>query len=123
MFTADDTLTLTNFGEGAVNEIFDRELQRVLKDIMDPNTEATAQRKVTLNIVINPDEDRDLGIVEVKANSKLAGSRAFTSKLAFGHATSGKVEARECFSGQRSLFDEDDKKVVSINGKEKNKEE
>ena len=54
MFTADDTLTLSNFGEGAVNEIFDRELQRVLKDIMDPNTEATAQREVNLKIIIKP---------------------------------------------------------------------
>ena len=122
MFTSEESLTLANFGEGAVNEIFDRELQRVLKDIMDPNTEATAQREVTLKIVIKPDEERDLGVVGVKASSRLAGSRAFISKLAFGHAKSGKVEARECFSGQRSLFDEDDKKVVPITGKEKHKE-
>jgi len=123
MYTAEETLTLSNFGQGAVNEIFDRELQRVLKDIMDPNTEATAQREVNLKIVIKPDEERDLGVVGVKASSKLAGSRNFTSKLAFGHNKAGKVEARECFSGQRSLFDKDDKKVVPINGKEKAKEE
>ena len=121
MFTAEETLTLANFGNGAVNEIFDRELQRVLKDIMDPNTEPTAQREVILKIVIKPDEERDLGVVGVKATSKLAGSRAFISKLAFGHNKSGKVEARECFSGQRSLFDEDDEKVVDIKSKE-NKE-
>jgi len=123
MYTAEETLTLSNFGQGAVNEIFDRELQRVLKDIMDPNTEATAQREVNLKIVIKPDEERDLGIVGVRASSRLAGSRTFISKLAFGHNKSGKAEVRECFSGQRSLFEKDDKKVVSINGKEKNKEE
>jgi len=114
MFTADETLTLANFGNGAVNEVFDRELQRVLKDIMDPNTEATAQREVNLKIVIKPDEERDLGVVGVKASSKLAGSRAFISKLAFGRDRSGRVEARECFSGQKTLFDEDDDKIVPI---------
>lgn len=116
MYTSEESLNLNNIGEGAANELFDIELLRVLKDILDPNTDATAQREITLKVAFKPDEDRDLGATGIKITSKLAGSKVFVTKVAFGRDESGKVEAREVFSGQQTLFDDDGKeKVIPIN--------
>ena len=46
MYTAEEKINLSNLGNGAAKELFERELDRVLKDILDPNTEATAQREI-----------------------------------------------------------------------------
>ena len=120
MYTAEEKINLSNLGDGAANELFERELDRVLKDILDPNTEATAQREINLKLLFKPDDERDLGATGIKVSSKLAGSRVFVTKVAFGRDKSGHVEAREIFSGQQTLFDDDGKeKVTPIIGKEK----
>ena len=36
MFTKEEALTLANLGDGAAVELFDTELSKVLKNIMDP---------------------------------------------------------------------------------------
>lgn len=116
MYTSEESLNLNNLGNGAAAELFEKELDRVLKDILDPNTEATAQREISLKVAFKPDDDRDLGATGIKVTSKLAGSRVFVTKVAFGRDKSGKVEAREVFSGQQTLFGEEgEKKVVPIN--------
>jgi len=117
MYTSDDKLSLQNLGNGAATELFEKELDRVLKDIMDPNTEATAAREINLKVVFKPDEERDLGATGIKVTSKLAGSKVFVTKVAFGRASDGKMEAREVFSGQKTLFDDDgQEKVTPITG-------
>ena len=119
MYTAEEKISLNNLGNGAANELFERELDRVLKDILDPNTEATAQREINLKLIFKPDDERDLGATGIKVASKLAGSRVFVTKVAFGRDKVGHVEAREIFSGQQTLFgDNGEEKVIPITTKE-----
>ena len=119
MYTAEEKISLSNLGDGAANELFERELDRVLKDILDPNTEASAQREINLKLIFKQDDERDLGATGIKVSSKLAGSRVFVTRVAFGRDKAGHVEAREIFSGQQTLFgDNGEEKVIPITTKE-----
>lgn len=40
---------------GAIAEITDYEVERVVANIMDPNTAATAKRKITITLTFAPD--------------------------------------------------------------------
>ena len=64
---------LATIGGGAACEMFDRELARVLADIDDPNTQATAPRTITLKITLAPAESRDAAGVVIDCKAKLAG--------------------------------------------------
>lgn len=41
---------------GAIAEITDYEVERVVANIMDPNTNATAKRKITITLTFAPDD-------------------------------------------------------------------
>lgn len=45
-------------GRGAMMERFDYELEKVIDNILDPNTPANKPRKVTLTLTLIPDVDR-----------------------------------------------------------------
>jgi len=45
-------------GRGAMLERFDYELDRVVDNILDPNTPANKPRKITMEITLLPDADR-----------------------------------------------------------------
>lgn len=65
-------VTLRNLASGAVEELFDEELQNVLRNIADPNTDPETAREITIKVRIKPDEERQLGGVTVGVTSKLA---------------------------------------------------
>lgn len=52
-----EKLTLANICGGAVQEKVDRALEKVAKNILDPNTEPSKKRTITLKITMKPDED------------------------------------------------------------------
>lgn len=57
---------------GSFEERMDVEMAKVIQNIMDPNTKATAKRKITMEFEITPDEDRSRFAVVVSAKSRLA---------------------------------------------------
>lgn len=67
-----EKLTLDNLGNGGAKELFEEELQTVLDNILDPNTEAKAKRKLTLEVTFCPSSDRDSAETEVVCKTKLA---------------------------------------------------
>ncbi|HKX31346.1 MAG TPA: hypothetical protein VJ302_26915 [Blastocatellia bacterium] len=69
------TVSLANLGDGSAVERFNYELQRVLNNISDPNTEAKTPREVTLKVKIKPNIDRDFSAVTIEVRSKLAAIR------------------------------------------------
>lgn len=98
-------VTLDNLAEGAAAELFQAELEKVLRNIADPNTDPTAIRRVTLTVGIQPDEDREVGEVAVKASSKLAGPNGARTRVYFGRHQ-GAFVASEFNPKQAGLFDE-----------------
>lgn len=64
--------SLLQMAKGAIQERVDYEVSRVVDNILDMNTEAKVKRKVTLTIVMTPDEDRQVVKIEASAKSTLA---------------------------------------------------
>jgi len=116
MFTKDEKVSLLNLKEGAAIEAFDHELQRVLDNIVDPNTNPETKREVILKVSIKPDENRDIGEVQIDCTPKLAGQKSVMTKIVVGRIGS-KGEAREFVTQQQDLFSGSDK-VIPIEGKE-----
>lgn len=94
----DNVLSLANIGQGAAIEKFDLELERCLKNILDPNTES-GPRDVVLKVTLKPNEKRNLVEIEVHCKSNLKPLVSFTTAAAIGRS-GGQVEARELVQQQ-----------------------
>lgn len=64
--------SIMQMARGAFQERVDYEMTRVIDNILDVNTKATAKRKITLTITLAPDEYRQQIGVAVQAKATLA---------------------------------------------------
>lgn len=86
---------LSSFAEGALQEKFDKEFQKVIENIQDPNTEWKKPRKLLMELTFRTDEDRELSIVSIVAKSTLALSKDATAKILIGMDGKGGYLANE----------------------------
>lgn len=98
-------VTLESIGGGALSEQFAAELERVLANIADPNTDPKSKRQITIALTFKPGRDRDNAAVEIKCGSKLAGILTVNTQLFMGRQK-GKLIAVENDPRQSSLFDQ-----------------
>lgn len=68
--TNENRASILQMARGAIQERVDYEVGRVVDNILDVNTDATAKRKITLTIEMKPDENRQ--IIQMKASAKSA---------------------------------------------------
>ena len=94
----EEVLSLSNVGQGAAIEKFDLELDRCLRNILDPNTE-DGPREIVLKVVLKPNEKRSLVEIGVHCKSNLKPLVSFTTAAAIGRV-GGQVEARELVQQQ-----------------------
>lgn len=94
-------IDLNSFAEGAMAERFDLELQKILENIADPNTDAKKVRKLTLTISLKADDKRDVVLTNVVAKSSLAPAKEIEAKLLMDLDGRGKVTGAELKSGVR----------------------
>jgi len=92
--------TLEQLAMGAVMEAFDYELQNVVENILDPNTEAKAKREITIKLKVKPNEHRNMADVEAHTASKLAPARPIETTLLFDRDKQGKPLAAELGANQ-----------------------
>jgi len=97
-------VTLDTIGGGALSELFEAELARILANIADPNTDTGAKRTITLTVSFKPNRDRDVADVQLKYSSKLAGIMTVDTQLFMGRHK-GKLIAVESDPRQTDLFD------------------
>ena len=76
-------LTLASINNGALEEMFQREMKEVLKNVDDVNTEPKKPRKITLEISIIPNGERNMGIIELAAKSALVPVKSVGSSVIF----------------------------------------
>ena len=68
-----EILTIDDLNDGAVNDFFQEEFAKVLKNIADDNTDWKINREVTIKVKVKPlDESREAATLTVEAVSKLA---------------------------------------------------
>ena len=73
--------SILQMARGAIQERADYEMTRLLANILDPNTSATAKRKLTLTLELKPDDTRQNIAVSVTAKSALAATNPVTTSL------------------------------------------
>jgi hypothetical protein len=80
---------------GAVEESVNLSISKVLDNIADKNTKATALREITLKIKLKPGEDREDVTVVYEVSEKLAGRRSVESELTLDKDVKGNNVAME----------------------------
>ncbi|WAH38584.1 replication terminator protein [Alicyclobacillus dauci] len=97
-------MDLAKMAGGAVQERFDTEFQRVLDNIMDPNTSTKAKRKLQLTLTFATDENREIALVTVDAKSTIAPAVGIATKFLMDRDLKGRAVGAE-FT-QARLFEE-----------------
>ncbi len=67
-----ELVSLGTLARGACIERFDDAFARILDNILDPNSSATAKREVNLKVTVKPDEKRSFCTVSICCTAKTA---------------------------------------------------
>lgn len=101
-----EMVTLENLGGGAASEMFQGSLEKVIENIINPNTKPDVARTITLKMKIKPDKkQRTLCVVELSCDEKLAAVMPFETAMFVG-MEHGVVAATEYAPQQQTLFDQ-----------------
>ena len=92
-------LTAETLCGGAMIEALEIEIQKILDNIADPNTEAKKAREVILKIQVKPNEQRNMADVVVKTEAKLAPSAPIETSIIV-ERKGNKVLGAELWSGE-----------------------
>ena len=85
---------------GAATERFNAAMKTVLKNIIDPNTDATKPRKVTLELTIKPSKDRTTADSILICKTTLAPPIAVTQSMVISRNDAGEVTALQTSPNQ-----------------------
>jgi hypothetical protein len=73
--------SILQMARGAIQERADYEMSRIIENILDANTSATAKRKLTITMELKPDDNRQNISVSCVAKSSLATTNPVTTAL------------------------------------------
>lgn len=86
--------------EGAIQEKIEKEVELIMSNILDLDTDATKKRKLTITIDFTPDENRQVISLDAQVKSTLAPQVSVaTTMLAGRNMDTGFIEAKELNSG------------------------
>lgn len=88
-------LTLSSICGGSLPERFTHELEKILKNVMDPNTDAEVARKMKIIIEFKPDEDRQILQQKAVISSVLAPLSPVKSYSTITKEIDGELKAFE----------------------------
>lgn len=81
MYDEFDKKSILEMSMGAIMERVDYEMERVINNILDPNTKATAKRKINITLELVPDANRKVITVLTTAKSALCPTEPITTSL------------------------------------------
>ncbi len=94
-------LTVENLYGGGAVERFHSELEKVIANILDPNTPAKKPRKVKLEMTIKPNEQRNMAEVLVTTSCSLQAPEPLETSIYIGaDPRTGEIGASEIVSGE-----------------------
>lgn len=103
---------------GALTRQFNAEMERVLKNVFDPNTDPKTKRKIQITITIVPNERRDVAEFKVEIKSTIAPHIPMMQSVFLSMDDEGTVTATELTdqeAGQIAMNgDETTPRVVSF---------
>jgi hypothetical protein len=77
-------LSLESLGNGGAMELFNHELEKVLRNCMDVNTDHKFKRSVFIEMKVQPDEKRETAAIKIEVGTKLASPRGLVSQVFIG---------------------------------------
>ena len=104
---SENTKSIMQMAKGAFLERIDYEMAKIMDNILDANTKATAKRKLTVTLTFSPDDERtNIGVSMVAKTSLASTNPAVTSLYLMGEDGTGEVQAVEMvpqIPGQTSM--------------------
>lgn len=89
-------IDMETFANGAFSAQINRAMEDVTKNVQDPNTDATATRKITVTITFKPNEQRNFVATGVQTKATLAPALGAVTAITMGkNIQTGDVEAVE----------------------------
>ena len=111
-------INLETFAGGAFTVQMNRAMEKVMKNIQDPNTDAKVARKITVTVAFKPNEARDFITTGVVTKTTLAPELGAVTAMTCGtNLKTGAVEAVEIgkeLPGQLSFDDVNDEEVTVV---------
>lgn len=117
-----DKFNIANIARGALIEQASVEIDKILENIADPNTDLKKARKLTITLTFKP-TDRDASNIEIQTKSSVIPYNAVATQIYLGKDNNGKVVAEEFLKGQmkgQMLIDTNTGEVLN-EGKEERK--
>lgn len=75
---------LNSIGGGGLQDRFNREMEKVVKNMKDPNTSYKETRKIVITLAFKQDEDRNTAVCTCDVQSKLAKTKSFDTNFGIG---------------------------------------
>ena len=94
-------INLQDLAGGSVSERIDIELQKVLENIADPNTDAKKARKLQIVLTFKADEERDIANLSIQVKPTLIPAKQTETKILLDYDENGKATGAELKSGQK----------------------
>ena len=99
--------SILEMARGGFMERADYEMEKIVRNILDPNTKATGKRKLTITMELQPDDERENIVVKFAAKSTLTPTNpAQTMLYISGEDVTGEMQIAEMapqIPGQYSL--------------------
>lgn len=93
---------LNTFAGGALLDRVNNDMQKIMENIYDPNTDATKARKLNITITLNPDKNREVIATDLVTKITLASASSVSTTMLVGKdVNTGKVVGRELASGAK----------------------
>ncbi|RXZ84615.1 hypothetical protein EBB07_00945 [Paenibacillaceae bacterium] len=88
-------ISIDSLAGGGASERIEREMKKIAENVLDPNTNATATRKLVIEITIKPNEGRQMGNADISVKSSLAPAKGLPSAFVFDYDREGKAVVKE----------------------------
>lgn len=90
-----DKKSVLQMASGALLERANYELERIVENILDPNTPAAKRRKLVVTLDLEPDENRSMVSISASAKSTLVATTPIKSAFWVGADENGVPTMRE----------------------------
>lgn len=110
------TKSMLDMANGAIKERVDIEMPRIIKNILDVNTNPTKARKLKLELTFTPDEQRQVIAARCEVKSSLQPTRPVVTALYIGEFA-GEIQAVEMkpqVPGQLDMYGEEEEAPAQL---------
>lgn len=93
-------LDLSQVAGGALQEKINIEMDKIARNLRDPNTSAKTKRKLVIELSFTSDEEREIIHTETQVKTTLAGVKGVNTKMLLGMDPEGRPTLKEFINKQ-----------------------